>query len=310
MGVDLHIWSNHDLKWSENPIDIIEQIENRINAKVQFYDFNEKNRIGDKDLFEKIEYYTFKKSFDLNFKCSQIEIGLDYKLLCSITIYKTAMRLRPIRFFIKWHKWTILVSKEFLKEEEEIEKWTKFYENWKDSHQYIKSIVSLFGGNEIYYINDHTYQLKEDLLYEGGDFNSLKEEFDEIGQSHELNYLSNNYEKVCSMNNWFYEQISKKTYCEFKREIDRILSERKSILDNDPAIYQVWGKLTKALCNDIELSNRLMMNKQYETVLFVSEVMEEVYFETKNKVFLKNIMQWEDEYPELKLKSTIESIVK
>lgn len=310
MGVDLNIWSNHNLEWSNNPLDIIEQVEKKVNSKIGFYNLHDKSKFGEKKLFEEIEYYCLKNNFESNFKDENVQILLDYEFLCSIRIYKKAMRLSPIRFYTKWHKWTSLVSKEYLKEEEEIKRWNEFYQNWKNSHLYLKSIIAQFGGNEIYYINDYTYESKEDLLCNGVEFKTIKKELEQIGNSHELNYLFQNHEEVCSMKNWFYEQISSKSYKEFRNIFDQILLERRTIIDNDPAVYEVWKKLTKLLSVEIELTNRLLMDGDLDSVSFVSEVMEEVYFKNRNRVFLKNILQWDNKYPNLKLKHNIEPLIK
>jgi len=52
-----------------------------------------------------------------------------------------------------------------------------------------------------------------------------------------------------------------------------------------------------------------LMNNDLEAISFISEVMEEVYFKTNNKIFLKNILKWEEVYPNLKLKHNIEPLL-
>lgn len=309
MGVDLNIWSNHDINWSKSLFDIVEQLEERVNSKIKFYDFKEKKKFGEKKLFGDIEYFMYNNDLESRFKSENVSLLLDYEFLYSLNFHPTAIRLSPIRFHTKWHKWTSLVSKEYLKEEDDIERWDEFYDNWSKSHQFIKSIITLFGGNEIYYINDYTYESKEDLLYSGAEFKSIKNELEQIGKSHKLTYLIKNHEEVCSMNNWFFERISNKSLAEFKYDVIKLLNKRKNHNDNDPAVYQVWDRLTPLLSNEIELTNKILMQDEFEIISFISEVMEEVYFKTNNKIFLKRLLHWENKYPNLKLQHNIESLI-
>jgi hypothetical protein len=309
MGVDLNIWSNHDIKWSKSLFDIVEQLEERVNSKIKFYDFKEKKKFGEKKLFGDIEYFMYKNDLESRFKSDNVSLLLDYEFLYSLNFHPTAIRLSPIRFYTKWHKWTSLVSKEYLKEEDDIERWDEFYDNWIKSHQFIKSIIALFGGDEIYYINDYAYESKEDLLYSGAEFKSIKNELEQIGKSHKLTYLIKNHKEVCSMNNWFFEQISNKSLEEFKYDVIKLLNKRKNLIDNDPEVYQVWDRLTPLLSNEIELTNKILMQDEFEIISFISEVMEEVYFKTNNKIFLKRLLYWENKYPNLKLQHNIESLI-
>lgn len=310
MGVDLNIWSNHDIEWSKSLFEIVEQLEERVNSKVKFYDFKEKKKFGEKKLFSDIEYFMYNNDLESRFKSDNVTIFLDYEFLYSLNFHPTAIRLSPVQFHTKWHKWTSLVSKEYLKEEDDIERWDEFYDNWTKSHQFIKSIIALFGGDKIYYINDDTYEAKEDLLYSGAEFKSIKKELDQIGKSHKLEYLIRNHEEVCSMNNWFYEQVSNKSFEEFKGDVIDLLKKRINLVDNDPAVYQQWDKLTLMLSSEIELTNKILMQDEFEIVSFISEVMEEVYFKTNNQIFLKRMLHWDSKYPNLKLQHNIEPLIR
>lgn len=188
------IWSNHKIKWGETPSEVLQNINNTSNLCVETFHSKEKEILGTTEHIDQIRYYAYTNSLQTDFvNNNEISIRTNYDLCFEIRVLKTSCLINPRGFFTRWSSWKKVVTKEFVKEEpkERHSTYSDYHQKWLTFSHYLKTLVEAFGGDEILYINDLSYQEPEDLFYKGEEFDKVKSEFKQIGKCEPIEKLLN-----------------------------------------------------------------------------------------------------------------------
>ena len=90
-----------------------------------------------------------------------------------------------------------------------------------------------------------------------------------------------------------------------KLEVSNIIAERKKLHVNDPSVENYWNKLTDVLIRDENTTIQFLDNSDSDTVMWISEVFEDVSEQLNSMEFIKCLEGLNNKYPKLNLEPFI-----
>ena len=214
MGVDLLVFSNHKLK-TDSFKNLIDDINERLRVEIENSPFKERGNYEETASKGKIKYFTdFEENEKKLERIGEIEFFTNYKFCFSIRVFQNTIMFCPQGFSNDWYNWKRSLSNNDQDEnrQDQSKNSDSLKEYWNYFHQFISEIIIQIGGNKIVFFDDHTYQVPEDLFYEGKLLEEIIPELKKNGKSHELEKLFTDFESIDEGNYWFIEKIKKKEH--------------------------------------------------------------------------------------------------
>jgi hypothetical protein len=90
-----------------------------------------------------------------------------------------------------------------------------------------------------------------------------------------------------------------------KLEVSNIIAERRKLHVNDPSVENYWDKLTDILIRDENTTIQFLDNSDSDTIMWISEVFEDVSEQLNSMEFIKCLEGLNNKYPKLNLESFV-----
>ena len=83
--------------------------------------------------------------------------------------------------------------------------------------------------------------------------------------------------------------------------VDNILKERKNLHPDDPALIELWDRLTGIFIQDEDETIAYLKNCSKENVKWISEIFEDISLALQSTKFIDCIEELSEKYPDLDL---------
>lgn len=90
------------------------------------------------------------------------------------------------------------------------------------------------------------------------------------------------------------------------KKVKKIISERKKLHPDDPAVEKKWSELTDLFKKNEKETIKYLENCEGEELEWISEIFEDISEQLQSKKFIDTLELLEKKYPELDLKMNVE----